>query len=91
MCSSAKEITRKKKSEKKRRVGSRKNKKIREYAPDLRVCPFVLRVAVAVAARVNRIPPLGRGGGTGAMPIFIKLVSIERRKRSLARTANRRF
>ena len=74
--SATKERTGKKKSEKKRRVGSRKNNKTREYAPVRSVCPFVLRVAVA--AHVGPIPPLGRGGGTGAMPPFIKLVCVER-------------
>ena len=64
-------------SEKKKRVGSRKNKKTREYAAVWCVCLFVLRVAVT--ARVGPIRPLlERGGDTGAMPIFIKLVCVEK-------------
>ena len=56
-------------SEKKRRVGSRKNKKKREYAPVWRICPFVLR-----CRRPCRPDPVARDeGGTGILPIFIGL------------------
>ena len=71
MYSAAKEITGKKKSEKKRRVGRTKRQ---ENVPDGRVCLFIIRVAVA--ARVDPIPR--QGGGTSCLTQLIVVLRGER-------------